>query len=336
MAIPLRQSTASQEIPLGQFVDSTDGNTEENGLTIANTDIKLWKQGATTLASKNSGGATNISNGVYYCVLDATDTDTLGGLDVFVHVAGALCVKQECVVLSAANYDASISPATSLLTVNATQLAGQTITAAAGVTFPTSVASPTNITAGTITTVTTVTNQVTADVTAISGDTVAANNAEAFFDGTGYAGTNNVIPLVTTTTTATNLTNAPTNGDLTATMKTSVTTAATAATPTAAAVTGNVGGNVTGSIGSLAAQAKTDVNAEVLDVLVTDVFAEPATVPAATASLKDKIGWQAVLARNKITQTATTQTVRNDGDSGTIGAATVSDNGTTATRDEFA
>lgn len=52
--------------------------------------------------------------------------------------------------------------------------------------------------------------------------------------------------------TATNLTNAPTNGDLTATMKTSVTTAATAATPIAASVTGNVGGNVTGSVGSVA------------------------------------------------------------------------------------
>lgn len=39
---------------------------------------------------------------------------------------------------------------TKALPANATQLAGQTITAAAGVTFPTSVASPTNITAGTI------------------------------------------------------------------------------------------------------------------------------------------------------------------------------------------
>ncbi len=58
-----------------------------------------------------------------------------------------------------------------------------------------------------------------ADALAISGDTVAADNAESFFDGTGYAGTNNVIPTVTTVT---NLTNAPTAGDLTATMKTSV------------------------------------------------------------------------------------------------------------------
>lgn len=43
-----------------------------------------------------------------------------------------------------------------------------------------------------------------ADVIALSGDTTAADNAEAFFDGTGYAGTNNVIPLVTTTTNLTN------------------------------------------------------------------------------------------------------------------------------------
>lgn len=59
-----------------------------------------------------------------------------------------------------------------------------------------------------------------------------------------------------TITTVTNLTNAPTNGDLTATMKTSVTTAATAATPTAAAVTGAVGsvtGNVGGSVASVTA-----------------------------------------------------------------------------------
>ena len=71
--------------------------------------------------------------------------------------------------------------------------------------------------------------QVDVNAVGLSGDATAADNAEAFFDGTGYAGTGNVIPTVTTVT---NLTNAPTNGDLTATMKTSVTTAATAATPT--------------------------------------------------------------------------------------------------------
>jgi hypothetical protein len=38
------------------------------------------------------------------------------------------------------------------------------------------------------------------DVVAISGDTTAADNSEAFFDGNGYAGTGNVIPTVTTLT----------------------------------------------------------------------------------------------------------------------------------------
>lgn len=44
---------------------------------------------------------------------------------------------------------------------------------------------------------------INANVKQISGDATAADNAESFFDGTGYAGTNNVIPTVTT------LTNAP-------------------------------------------------------------------------------------------------------------------------------
>lgn len=157
MPLYLKQSTASQEIPLGYFVDATDGNTEETALTIANTDIKLWLAGATTLANKNSGGATHISNGIYYCVLDATDTATLGSLVVFVHVSGALAVRVECVVLAANVYDSLIGGG-DVLDVSATQLAGQTITASGGVTFPAAtLASTTNITAGTITTVTTTT-----------------------------------------------------------------------------------------------------------------------------------------------------------------------------------
>lgn len=48
--------------------------------------------------------------------------------------------------------------------------------------------------------------RIDANVGAISADATAADNAEAFFDGSGYAGTNNVIPTVTTTTTATNVT----------------------------------------------------------------------------------------------------------------------------------
>lgn len=106
MAFPLKYNTASQEVPLGYFLDSSDGDTEETGLTIANTDIKLWKSGSTTLANKNSGGAAHISNGVYYATMDATDTNAYGPLVIFVHISGALTVRLECVVMEADAYDA--------------------------------------------------------------------------------------------------------------------------------------------------------------------------------------------------------------------------------------
>lgn len=120
--IPLKYNTASQEIILGHFVDPGDGHTAETGLTIANTDIQLWKSGATTLANKNSGGATHISGGIYYAVLDATDTNTLGPLVIFVHktgASGALPVRLECCVHPAEVYDTLVG-GTDNLTVDLT------------------------------------------------------------------------------------------------------------------------------------------------------------------------------------------------------------------------
>lgn len=128
----LRQSTASQEILLGPFVDSVDGNTAETSLTIANTDIKLWVEGATTLADKTSGGATHISGGYYYAVLDATDTATVGKLEVNVKVAGALAVRREFHVLEEAIYDALIAAsATGALPVSSGGIAAAAFAAGA-------------------------------------------------------------------------------------------------------------------------------------------------------------------------------------------------------------
>jgi hypothetical protein len=73
---------------------------------------------------------------------------------------------------------------------------------------------------------------------------------------------------------------------------------------------------------------------------VTDQFtaaqSEPSAVPAANATPLQKLAWLAALARNRIDQTATTQTLKNDAGSGNIGTATVSDDGTTFTREEWA
>lgn len=105
-----------------------------------------------------------------------------------------------------------------------------------------------------------------------------------------------------------------------------------------AAVVGAVGsvtGNVGGSLGSLGATAKTDVKTQITDALAVDTYAEAGAVPAATSTLKDKINWLFLLARNKITQTATTEVVRNDGDTVSVGTNTVSDSAGTFTRGKW-
>ena len=78
-----------------------------------------------------------------------------------------------------------------------------------------------------------------------------------------------------------------------------------------------------------------EVNAEVVDALSIDAYAEPGSVPAATSSLKDKIGWMFTMMRNKRITTSTADRVRNDADSADIGVAVLSEDGGTFTSGEF-
>ena len=87
---------------------------------------------------------------------------------------------------------------------------------------------------------------VKSDVEQLNTQTVTASGGVTFPAAT-LASTANI--TAGTITTVTNLTNAPTAGDFTATMKTSIGTAVAASA--VASVTGNVGGNVTGSVGSV-------------------------------------------------------------------------------------
>jgi hypothetical protein len=73
-----------------------------------------------------------------------------------------------------------------------------------------------------------------------------------------------------------------------------------------------------------------------IDAIWAKTMTELSAVPGVTASTLDALRWLFILARNKITQTSTSQIVRNDADSATIGTATVGDDGTTFTRGEFA
>ena len=99
---------------------------------------------------------------------------------------------------------------------------------------------------------------------------------------------------------------------------------------------------VSATVGAVAAKAVVrtfQMRTNSVDDVQTQVWAktmtESASVPAVTASVLSALQWLFALSRNKITQTSTTQLVRNDADSGTIGTSTVSDDGTTFTRGEF-
>lgn len=276
---------------------------------------------------------------------------------------------------------------------------------------------------------------VSANVVQISGDTTAADNAEAFFDGTGYAGTNNVIPTVTAAGLADGaitaakiasdaITAAKIASDVTTEIQSGLLTstafdtklgtptgaslaadvaavkADTAATLTDTAEIGAAGAGLTalasatnlatlagyvdtevaaiktvtdalpdagalttitnnvaailadtgtdgvkvaadqsgvtiGTVNALGTQAKADVNAEVLDVLNVDTFAEPTSAPAATSSLRAKIGWLFKLARNKFTQTSTTASLYADDGTTVDNTSTVSENGSVFSRGEW-
>ena len=99
-------------------------------------------------------------------------------------------------------------------------------------------------------------------------------------------------------------------------------------------VTGAVG-SVTGSVGSNVELGPAEVNAEVVDALNVDTYAEPAQgAPAATASLVNKIGFLYKAWRNRSNQNATTFSLYND-DAVTVDhKVTVSDDGSTAEKGE--
>lgn len=178
----LKQSTTYTRTFL--MVQSSDHIT---GITGATVTVNISKAGATGAAAAGAVSQVDATNmpGWYKVALTTADTGTLG--DLAFH----------CTATSADPTDfvdqVTLQILGDTLTANTTQLAGQTVTAAAGVTFPTSVASPTNITAGTITTATNLTNAPTAgDFTATMktsiGTAVAASAVASVTGSIGSLG----------------------------------------------------------------------------------------------------------------------------------------------------
>lgn len=164
MSLILRQST-TKVISFGPFLDKTDGITPETGLVSAidhaSTGILLSKNGgALTIRNAAVTASTYDAYGNYRVTLDTTDTNTCGTLRMQ-FIETATCLPVWQDFLVVEEAVYDAFYAASALGYIAN--------------------APVN-------------------VAQLSGDSTAADNAEAFFDGTGYAGTNNVIPTVTTLT----------------------------------------------------------------------------------------------------------------------------------------
>jgi hypothetical protein len=118
----IKQSTAIT-LKIGPFIDDTDGKTPETALTIAQADVRLSKNGGDIAQKTEATSCTHDELGVYECPIDATDSATLGRLQLFVIEAGALPVWHEYTVLSPNAFDTLFG--SDKLEVDLVQIAGE-------------------------------------------------------------------------------------------------------------------------------------------------------------------------------------------------------------------
>ena len=90
---------------------------------------------------------------------------------------------------------------------------------------------------------------------------------------------------------------------------------------------------ITGAAGALLDSTAT--SAQLVNDVWDEAMVETTGAPAVTGTFRAALQWMFGLSRNKITQTATTTTLRNDADDGDLATSTVSDDATTYTRGEW-
>ena len=131
----LKQSTAATKNQ-GQFVDDTDGVTAETGLTIAQSNVKLSKNGGAYAQKNDSSTEAHLEDGMYELTLDTTDTDTIGELTVKTVVSGALTNLEYFYVLPTNAFDAIFGSDDDLVNasgqVNLGLVTGSAVTKSAG------------------------------------------------------------------------------------------------------------------------------------------------------------------------------------------------------------
>lgn len=308
MTYILRQSTAATLL-LGPFVDSTDGDTEETGLTISQADVRLSKNGGNMAQKNESSALTHDELGMYACDLDATDTNTVGRLDIVIHESGALIVRERCQVIEEAAYDAIYASSASPATAAALATVDTVVDAIKAVTdnLPDSGALSSLAQGSALATVDTVVDAIKA-VTDLLPD---AGALSSLAQGTDLATVDTVVDAIKAVTDA-----LPDSGSLT-----SIAQEATLGSPSV---------SIAADIAALNDLSAADVNAQVVDALATDTYAEPGQgAPGATISIEAKVGYLYQWARNrKRTNNSTGEIEHYEDDATTIAQTrTFSDDG---------
>jgi len=288
---------------------AADG-TDATGLTISNVDMQYTRSGvaptakvdAVALAATDTAHTDN--RGIE---IDATDQPGLYRFD-WPDAAFAAGVRETLL---------TIKVATAFTETLRVEIVGYNPAAA--------LATPTNITAGTITTVSgNVSGNVVGSVGSVTG--LTASNLDA---------------TISSRASQTSVDDLPTNAELATALGTADDAVLTAINdlPTNAELATALAGADDATLAAIAALnnlSAAQVNAEVLDVLNVDTFAQPGQgTPAATTSIRLMLAYIYKAWRNKTEQTSSQYSLLND-DAATVDQkATFADDATTATRGEI-
>ncbi len=187
-------------VKIGPFVDATDGNTAEIGLTLTQPDIRLSKNGGAFAQKSAAQTLSHDENGYYGLSLSATDTGTLGRLTVHVKEAGALPVWHEFMVVTTNTWDSLFG--SDYLQTDMMQCGSANVGVGA---IPSVAAGATGGLVkgdGSVTFTAGVGNRLSVDTTALGGTVQSAADLKDFADAGYDPGTNKVqgVVLVDTTT----------------------------------------------------------------------------------------------------------------------------------------
>jgi hypothetical protein len=341
-----KQSTAATLI-VGPILDSAGA--EYTGAVIG--DLSISKNGGTLTALAAAATLTHIANGQYTLVMTTGNLDTLGRLQITCNKATYQMPPIGLNIVPAMVFDSMVL-GTDVLQSDTIQFGGTNGTFDSG--KPTAVLDSASINA--------VADQVWDE--AYAGHNTAGSfgkllntirKANLAVEGTV---TNAVVPTTTTFTSNVSATTGAyehavllfTSGALTGENSPIITYTSTngaivleealTSAPTVNDEFVIIAGSHVHSVASIQSGLSTltaaNVNAEIVDALSVDTYAELTAPPAATSSLKDKITWLFMYARNKVTQTALARTLYRDDTTTVAGTSATSDNGTTFTKGEDA